>query len=83
MAWGRRLYFPSAGRRAADFIALKNPSPLATFEPINLGSSGKHANYYATGDDRLVTLVSANIHSNLNQVASRNFISIEYILAHY
>jgi hypothetical protein len=27
------------------FIALKNPSPSAGFEPANLGSSGKHANY--------------------------------------
>jgi hypothetical protein len=26
------------------FIALTNPSTLARFEPVNLGSSGKHAN---------------------------------------
>jgi hypothetical protein len=31
-----------------DFIALKNPSPLAGFELANLGSSGKHANLYST-----------------------------------
>jgi hypothetical protein len=35
----RRLYFPSDGRRAADFITLKNPSPLAWVESVNLGSS--------------------------------------------
>jgi hypothetical protein len=27
------------------FIALKNPSPSAEFEPANVGSSGKYANY--------------------------------------
>jgi hypothetical protein len=30
------------------FIDLKSPSPSAGFEPANLGSSGKHAKYYAT-----------------------------------
>ena len=30
--WGRRLYFPSDGRRAEDFFALKNPTS-AGFEP--------------------------------------------------
>jgi hypothetical protein len=33
------------------FIALKNPSPSAGFEPTNLGSNGKHANHYTTEDD--------------------------------
>jgi hypothetical protein len=33
------------------FIKLKNPSPLAGFEPMNLGSNGKHANHYATEDN--------------------------------
>jgi hypothetical protein len=27
------------------FNALKNPSPSAGFEPVNLGSNGKHANH--------------------------------------
>jgi hypothetical protein len=26
------------------FVTLTNPSTLARFEPVNLGSSGKHAN---------------------------------------
>jgi hypothetical protein len=30
------------------FIALNYPSPSAWFEYANLGSSGKHANYYTT-----------------------------------
>jgi hypothetical protein len=30
------------------FIILKNPSLLAGFEPTNLGSNGKHVNYYIT-----------------------------------
>jgi hypothetical protein len=45
---GRRLYFPSEGRSTADFIALKNPSPMAGFESANLASNGKNANHYIT-----------------------------------
>jgi hypothetical protein len=33
------------------FIALKNPSPSAGFEPENIGPNGKHANHYTTKDD--------------------------------
>jgi hypothetical protein len=33
------------------FIALKNPSPSAGFEPTDLGANGKHANHYTTEDD--------------------------------
>jgi hypothetical protein len=39
-----RLYFPSEGRRAEDFSALKNPTASAGFEPVNLGTRGQHAN---------------------------------------
>jgi hypothetical protein len=38
-----QLYFPSKGRRAEDFFALKNPTASARFEPTNLGSKGQHA----------------------------------------
>jgi len=38
-----RLYFPSEGRRAEDFFALKNPRASAVFEPANLGTKGQHA----------------------------------------
>jgi hypothetical protein len=31
--WDRRLYFPSEGRHAEDFFALKNPTASAGFEP--------------------------------------------------
>ena len=41
--WNRRLYFPSEGRRAEDFFALKNPTASAGFEPANLGTKGQHA----------------------------------------
>ena len=41
--WDRRLYFPSEGRRAEDFFALKNPTASVGFEPANLGSKGQHA----------------------------------------
>jgi hypothetical protein len=38
-----RLYFPSEGRRAEDFFALKNPTASAGFESSNLGTRGQHA----------------------------------------
>jgi hypothetical protein len=38
-------------RCAADFIALKNPSPSARFEPAHLGPSDKDANNYTTEDN--------------------------------
>ena len=41
--WDRRLYFPSEGRRAEDFFALKNSTASTGFEPANLGTKGQHA----------------------------------------
>ena len=41
--WDRRLYFPSKGRRAEVFFALKNPTASAGFEPANLGTKDQHA----------------------------------------
>ena len=41
--WDKWLYFPSEGRRAEDFFALKNPIATAGFEPANLGAKGQHA----------------------------------------
>jgi len=43
MTWDRQLYFPSEGRRAEDFFALKNPTASAGFEPANVGTKGQHA----------------------------------------
>jgi len=43
MTWDRWLYFPSKGRRAEDFFALKNPMASAGFEPANLGTKGHSA----------------------------------------
>ena len=40
---GPTVYFPSKGRRAEDFYALKNPTASAGFEPANLGTKGQHA----------------------------------------
>ena len=40
--WEKRPYFPSEGRRAEDFFALKNPTASAGFEPANLGTKGQH-----------------------------------------
>ena len=41
--WDGQLYFPSKGKRAEDFFALKNPTASAGFEPANLGTKGQHA----------------------------------------
>ena len=35
--------FPSEGRRAEDFFALKNPTASVGFEPANLATKGQHA----------------------------------------
>jgi hypothetical protein len=40
----RRLCFPSEGRHAEDFFALKNPTASAGFEPANLVTRGQRAN---------------------------------------
>ena len=42
--WDKRCYFPSEGRRAEDFFALKNPTASAGFKPVNLGAKGQHSN---------------------------------------
>ena len=39
----RWLYFPSEGRRAEDFFALKNPTASAGSEPANLGTKDQPA----------------------------------------
>ena len=41
--WDRQLYFPSEGRRAEDFFALKKPTASAGFEPANLGTKDQRA----------------------------------------
>jgi hypothetical protein len=48
MTWGLWLYFPSEGRSAVDFVALKNPSPRQDMNFQIQGSSGKHTNQYTT-----------------------------------
>jgi hypothetical protein len=40
--WDRRLYFPSEGRHAEDFFALKNPMASAGFKSANLVIRGQH-----------------------------------------
>ena len=40
---GPTALFPSEGRRAEDFFALKNPTASAGFEPANLGTKSQHA----------------------------------------
>ena len=39
----KRLYFPSEGKRAEEFFALKNPTASVGFELKNLSTRGQHA----------------------------------------
>jgi hypothetical protein len=57
MTWGRWLYFPSEESSAMDFFTLKNPSLLAEFEPMNIGSNGKHNNLYTTENDCMIRMI--------------------------
>ena len=41
----KRFYFPSEGRHAEDFFALKNPTASVGFEHANLGTKGQHATW--------------------------------------
>ena len=55
MTQDQQVYFPSKGSHTRDFYALKNPSTLAGFEPVNLGSSGEYDNHLTTGVDSNLT----------------------------
>ena len=63
--WDKRLYFPSEGRSAEDFFALKNPTASAGFEPANLGTKGQHATSRPLKP--LVTLLPSIFTVNLNK----------------
>ena len=63
--WDRRLYFPSEGRRAEEFFALKNPTASAGFEHVNLGTKGQHA-YPQTTEAAILCL--AKLHKHVNAV---------------
>jgi hypothetical protein len=59
--WDPRLYFPSEGRHAEDFSALKNPTASAGFEPANLGTRGQPS-------DIINTFFPNHFSSDLNQI---------------
>jgi hypothetical protein len=42
-------------------VLLKNSSSLAVFEPANLGSIGKHDNYYTTEADKFHVNVCSEV----------------------
>ena len=44
--WDKRLYFPSEGRRAEDFFALKNPTASTGFEPKASALPLDHRSHY-------------------------------------
>jgi hypothetical protein len=48
MTWDRQLYFHSEEVVLQIFITLKSPSSSARFEPMNVGSNGKHATIRTT-----------------------------------
>ena len=82
--WDRRLYFPSEGRRAEDFFALKNPTVSAGFEPANLGTKGlfsplskvgnpvgifsKNKKIYAFSKKKIVQKTIAEFYENLTKL---------------
>jgi hypothetical protein len=43
MTWDQQLYFHSEEVVLQIFITLKSPSSSTRFEPMNVGSNGKHA----------------------------------------
>jgi hypothetical protein len=47
--WDRRLYFPSEGRHAEDFLALKNPTVSAGLEPAHLSTRGRELIFSTEG----------------------------------
>jgi hypothetical protein len=54
--WGRRLYFPSDGSRATDFIGSGKPLSSAWYEPTILGSNRKHDNQQTTEGENFVLI---------------------------
>ena len=63
----RQLYFPSEGRRAEDFFALKNPTASAGFEPANLDTKGQHATPRLPKQIVKCYLVTKSVASNLRR----------------
>jgi hypothetical protein len=51
-----------------NFIALKNPSTSAGFEPANLGFSGKHDNHYTTEGDKFVYYGKGSMLLSMNNI---------------
>jgi hypothetical protein len=61
--WDPWLYFPLEGSRAMDFIALKNPSLSALFEPRTLGPVAIH--YTAEGSYEIRIFIIYTLHQLL------------------
>jgi phage terminase large subunit-like protein len=55
---GPPVLFPSEGRRVGDFLALKNPTTSASFEPANLGTRNQHA----SSNSQLLVFYSKQFH---------------------
>jgi hypothetical protein len=46
-------FFPLKEVMLQIFIAVTNPSSSTGFEPVNLGSSGKHSNHLTTKNNKM------------------------------
>ena len=68
--WDRRLYFPSEGRRAEDFFALKNPKDPLGFEPANFGAKGQQAT------SRPSKTLDCTLHTDLYTVTTNTWASV-------
>ena len=68
--WDRRLYFPSEGRCAEDFFAMKNPTASVGFETANLGTKGQHAAHDVSGVVFIPTVHVTNFKVNFCQLVA-------------
>jgi hypothetical protein len=71
VTWDRQLYFPSEGRHAEDFFALKNLTASDGFEPVN---SGSFTLVYLTTLSHTQRLWSVRRNMNLREWGCRQFI---------
>jgi hypothetical protein len=59
---GAMASLPLRRNSFCDFIAIKNPSSSAGFQPANLGSNCKHNNHYTTeNDEHLLREISTRL----------------------
>jgi hypothetical protein len=75
-----RLTSHPRGRCAADFIALRNPSPWPGFELATFGSSGQHTNHYTSKATPPTPLPASNHRYKMSTGTSTVY---KYVREHY